>query len=145
MITVLEEESNNPDSYADFLPEEWYHHSDKGCEIEMIVVKSGRDGEKKIPVLIKRCLTHGVDCHASGQEIGWIGKSFIHKGYCEECGLEIEKGKTFCPDCLNKRFKESQKKYRSKNLDKIRESRKEKRHEKYAKNQPKNNDTKKDL
>ena len=81
-----------PDNYIDVKDNDKFHHSLKGCEIELSLVKSGRSDEDKILSLSKYCKTHNKKCLRSGWEIGWWqGKCNEHQLYpveisCLNCG-----------------------------------------------------------
>ena len=53
-----------------FLSNRRYHHSDKGCHIEMIIQKS--PGRTNNNIMIKKyCKTHDIMCSKTGWEEGW--------------------------------------------------------------------------
>lgn len=128
------EEKYNCDSYADFLSNKHFHHSEKGCQIEMIVIKRGRPGEIKIPVLIKRCLTHNVDCHKEGFEIGMFNGVNSPKGNFCDCGKTIPYRSKSCPECSSIKSKENKKLYALSHKEEVKKRRQEKRHQEFLKN-----------
>ena len=98
-VIIMSEETYNPDSYADYLENEYYHHSDKGCQIEMTIANGTRKGEPALPGVIKKCLTHNCICSKTGWEKGfYLGKNSAIN-YCK-CGKEISQNKHFCKDCI---------------------------------------------
>jgi len=101
-VILHTEDYYNESGYADFLSNEEFHHSDKGCQIEMKVVKRGRPGERKVEVVIKHCLTHGVDCHKEGWQIGHYNKVRLT---CD-CGKELTGRNVYCNDCKKRLRKE---------------------------------------
>ena len=96
----------NPSSYADYLENDKFHHSDKGCKIEMNIAKGTRKGERVLTGVIKRCLTHNCVCSKTGWEKGWYLGSMSSLNVCN-CGAELEKNKRVCPTCLKNHLKES--------------------------------------
>lgn len=134
-IENLQEEMYNCDSYADFLNNEHFHHSDKGCEIQMSVRMGGRPGEKKIPMIYKKCLTHNVDCYKEGFEIGFFGgKKTDNTNLCK-CGNEpMTKKSTYCEECFKLRKIEYRKKYINSHKEELKKRRQEKRHQDFLKN-----------
>ena len=113
-LVAKKEDDYNPEGYADFLPNQYYHHSDKGCEVVMDIEYTGRPGEAKVPSVIKRCLTHGVTCHKEGWQVGRLLGFDNSIKYCDDCGEVLDesiKKQKYCNNCLAKRKKESRKKY----------------------------------
>lgn len=110
-VILHEEDYYNAEGYADFLPSSEFHHSDKGCKIEMLKVWRGRPGEEKVEVIIKRCLTHGVDCHKEGWEIGHYNTL---TNICE-CGKELSGRNKLCNDCKRTKKNERNKEFMKKN------------------------------
>lgn len=104
MIVLKEEEFCNPESYIDYLSNSHFHHSDKGCDIKMVIKHLGFQNEQKRPILMKECLTHKTTCHKEGWEIGWYGGTKSPKNTCE-CGKELEYRKKLCPECREKNKK----------------------------------------
>lgn len=117
-IKVEEEEFYNPSGYADYLSNKHYHHSDKGCQIEMTIEMGNRPGEPSLPGVVKKCLTHNCICSKTGWEKGWYQgtPSISTVNYCE-CGKEIELKKKLCYDCLQIHKKENKKRELKKRKD----------------------------
>jgi len=107
-MEVKDEDDYNPSGYADYLENEHYHHSDKGCQIKMEIIMGNRPGEIPYPGVIKRCLTHNVICSKTGWEKGWYGGNKTIYNICE-CGNEIDKKKHFCEECRLKHNEENKK------------------------------------
>lgn len=107
MIILKGEEFCNPDAYMDYLTNGHFHHSDKGCDIKMVIKHLGFQSETKRPVLMKECLTHGITCHKEGWEVGWYGGNKSPKNVCA-CGKELEYRKKLCPECRERNKKLSQ-------------------------------------
>lgn len=104
MIVLKEEEKCNPNGYVDYLTNGHFHHSEKGCDIEMFIKNVGFQSEQKRPVLMKRCLTHNIECHKEGWEIGWYFGNNSNKNTCI-CGKELEYRKRLCQECRIKNHK----------------------------------------
>lgn len=93
----LEEVFFNSLNYREFLCNEHFHHSAKGCQIEMSREYKGQIGDES-PVVSKKCLTHGVNCSKTGWEWGWYlgtsSKELLggHKCWkiCKRCGAEYK-------------------------------------------------------
>ena len=47
----------------------------------MFIKNVGFQSEQKRPVLMKRCLTHNIECHKEGWEIGWYFGNNSNKKY----------------------------------------------------------------
>lgn len=125
------EEDYNYDGYADHLENEHFHHSDKGCKCEMFVRYGHRSGEVYKPMVAKRCLTHNVECHKEGFEIGFIGGTDSRKKYCINCGEEIKQGTKAirCSKCQKIEDIKQRKIYRVNHKEEIKLKRQEKRHQ----------------
>jgi hypothetical protein len=83
-LELTEENYNSPD-YKSFLNHKRFHHSLKGCNIEMKKVKYVRGDI----VVNKYCHTHNVMCSKTGWEIGYfMGKKSVKpEPYkCLTCG-----------------------------------------------------------
>jgi hypothetical protein len=110
-IKAGREEQYNPNGYADYLENEHYHHSDKGCQIEMDVRVGNRKGEPISFGVVKKCLTHGVLCSKTGWEMGiYLGvnsRIFI----CVKCGKELTNKGVYCQECLKIVKLENRQKY----------------------------------
>jgi hypothetical protein len=98
-IDTLREEFYNPSGYADYLKNPHYHHSDKGCKIEMGVEYGNRKGEVSMPGVVKRCITHNKVCSKTGWEKGWDYNGKTNVNYCKSCGKEIKFRYSFCSEC----------------------------------------------
>lgn len=100
----LEEEFFNPNNLAECLEHEKYHHSYKGCEIEMKLM-SKYNGKSKT-VVNKFCKTHNILCSKTGWELGHYqgtqSKGLMRVHYCQMCGKEIHSHQPrvyFCKEC----------------------------------------------
>lgn len=119
----IDETHYNPDNYSQYLSNEHYHHSDKGCDIEVVVRTdkelSGR-GNKSVN---KICHTHDKVCSKTGWELGWyMGQETKKleekkKFTCVICGIEIlsYQSQVFCckdcrPEYIRKSMRERTKK-----------------------------------
>ena len=87
-----------------------YHHTDKGCDIELFT-RVREDPSGKSIAMSKKCLTHNVECSKTGWELGWYmgtyskmltsdttfvskcrcGRKFINNKYRTKC---------LCPKCI---------------------------------------------
>jgi len=100
----LIESHYNPNNYLSYLKNEHYHHSEKGCIVEMVVNPKQDDGTVSIN---KICRTHDKRCSKTGWELGWyLGtktKDLHIKTYCRRCGIliytDIYNRFLYCPDC----------------------------------------------
>lgn len=63
----LTEEYYNAFNFEDFLNNDKFHHSHKGCLVEMRLNKA----EKGNLSINKICLTHNKTCSKTGWELGW--------------------------------------------------------------------------
>lgn len=106
-IEVLDEEAYKPNNHLKYLKNKHYHHSEKGCKIEMGIEYGNRKGELPQPGVVKRCLTHNVVCSKTGWEKGWYAGDRTIVNCCNSCGNEIKKGKKFCEKCINKNKKKN--------------------------------------
>lgn len=97
-VEAKEEEFYNPSGYADYLGNEHYHHSDKGCQIEMTTELGTRKGEISLPGVIKKCLTHNCVCSKTGWEKGFYNGTDSRANLCQ-CGKELEGKNHLCYDC----------------------------------------------
>lgn len=140
-VDTLKEEFYNPcgpNGYADYLKNPHYHHSDKGCKIEMGVEYGNRKGEISMPGVVKRCITHNKFCSKTGWEKGWDSKGRTDINICVDCGKEINSKYTcfLCDDCKIKRRKKSLIKATNKHRKKIKDlelEKMERRRQKIAK------------
>ena len=94
----MPEEFYNPSGYADYLENEHYHHSDKGCQIEMTTEMGTRPGEIFLSGVVKKCLTHNCVCSKTGWEKGWYRGTKSVSIICE-CGKELEGKNRLCDNC----------------------------------------------
>jgi len=101
----LEEEFFDTPYFEDYLPHERFHHSHKGCKVEMVQTISSKD--KRISIN-KICHTHDVRCSKTGWELGWyLGNNNKNENSrrsikCAICGKEIlvySGNSKYCPDC----------------------------------------------
>lgn len=89
----LEESYFNSPYYHDFLSHERFHHSEKGCQVEMCKAVSN-DNHLSIT---KKCLTHNVECSKTGWELGWylgtenriFKKQKFYDIPCQRCGKNL--------------------------------------------------------
>lgn len=127
------EDFYNYDGYADHLENEHFHHSDKGCKCEMFVRYGNRKGEVSLPMVAKRCLTHNVECHKEGFEIGFMGGTDSRKNYCQDCGCEILGGTTAtrCVSCQKINSKLKRQEWALNNKESLKLKRQEKRHQNF--------------
>lgn len=102
----LTEEYYNAFNFEDYLNNDKFHHSHKGCQIEMILNKI----EKGNLSINKICHTHNKTCSKTGWELGWymgtpskccvgVGRFSIK---CSRCGCEImanSSNRKYCDKC----------------------------------------------
>jgi len=93
-----------PDNYQDIYKNKRFHHSLKGCDIELRILKSGRPGEKKIYTIRKYCKTHNKECLRSGWEIHYWQNNYLvnEEKYCLNCGEQISNkydNIKYCKEC----------------------------------------------
>ncbi len=103
-----EEGVNTPNRYKQYLSHNKYHHSKKGCKIEMLIGKS-KDLNNNNVTIMKWCKTHKKMCSKTGWELGWYQGNYSpilespEKNYkltfvkCS-CGRKHLKAKK-CPIC----------------------------------------------
>ena len=91
-----------PTNYLDVCDNDLFHHSDKGCDIEITETQLGDS------VLVgKYCKTHKVKCSKSGWESGWYNGTNSHimskEIECASCGVSIitsSSHRTLCDKCI---------------------------------------------
>lgn len=100
----LEEQFFNPDNLAEILEHEKYHHSLKGCNIEMRINDTHYLNSKIC--VNKFCKTHQVNCSKTGWEIGYYqgtqSKGLMRVHHCQMCGkiiMSYQPRVYFCRDC----------------------------------------------
>lgn len=108
-VEAKEEEFYNPSGYADYLGNEHYHHSDKGCQIEMGTELGTRKGEVSLPGVVKRCLTHNCVCSKTGWGKGFYNGTPSRITSCE-CGKELEGKNHLCYSCKESHKQDSKNK-----------------------------------
>ena len=96
----------NPDNYSQYLDNEHYHHSDKGCDVEVLVLTDKRNDGKGNKSVNKICHTHSKVCSKTGWELGWYmgteSKTLFRERTCVICGVPIyshQKQVFCCPNC----------------------------------------------
>lgn len=99
----LKEKYFNTPKYKEYLYHNKFHHSEKGCQIEMKIVERSKDRHIAIN---KYCKTHQKICSKTGWELGWyLGNNNRYKE-CIICKVPI-KGKSilkkYCDSCLEVR------------------------------------------
>ena len=67
---IMDETINRPNNHLKYLKDKHYHSTDKGCDIEMRIVRT--DAYKDISVQ-RYCHTHKCLCSKSGWEMTWFG------------------------------------------------------------------------
>lgn len=104
----LKEEYYNCNNYGSYLSNEHFHHSDKGCQIEMVKsIISLRTNRMSIN---KQCHTHNTLCSKTGWELGWFSGTYNRgtgriknvKKTCQNCGVEYlasSGNNKYCPVC----------------------------------------------
>jgi len=125
---IMPEEFYNPSGYADYLENEHYHHSDKGCQIEIAIEMGTRPGELPCPGVVKKCLTHSCVCSKTGWEKGFYNGTDSRIPTCQ-CGKELEGKNHLCHTCKERNEQESRNKFylkRKHNQDFVRRMRMEK-------------------
>lgn len=87
-----------------------FHHSLKGCEIEMRKKECVRNEEETDYCYNKFCLTHNKLCSKTGWELGWYLGTNNLKGLltlkCFKCGSEFHTNRDnrrYCDQCKIKR------------------------------------------
>ncbi len=90
-----------PDNYLEIKDNDKYHHSLKGCDIEVIVEVVNENVRVN-----KYCKTHQILCSKTGWELGWYmgTKSVIIEKaeYCLNCGCKIDRPmahRIYCRKC----------------------------------------------
>ena len=95
----LEERYYNSPKYIDFLDNKHFHHTEKGCRVEMIEVVAS-SGDRAIN---KICKTHNKRCSKTGWEIGWYmgTRSDDKSRICRNCKQEFKSvsNEVYCDDC----------------------------------------------
>ena len=119
------EEMFIPVNHEEYLKNDKYHSSDKGCDCEIIeekgkIYSKTRNENNNIAVL-KYCKTHNVLCSKTGWELGYFHNSNSKKefqmgdyNYCRKCGIGIKKRFKLCPECSKEKRKNLNKIYRLK-------------------------------
>ncbi len=69
-IKDTSETANTPLFFSDYLTNNKYHHSAKGCNVEMMLSFSPDVNNNNISI-IKYCKTHRKMCSRTGWEVGW--------------------------------------------------------------------------
>ena len=103
----LEEKYYDCDNYKKYLSNEHFHHSEKGCEIEIRRTSNVlRDNRISIN---RYCKTHDCLCSKTGWELGWFSgtnnrnyKSKQVKKRCQNCNefFIAKSGNTkYCREC----------------------------------------------
>jgi len=101
----ITEDMFNADYYLDYLKNEHFHHSEKGCDIEM-----KRDGT----TINKICKTHDKVCSKTGWELNWylgnnnhlLANKFVGYIQCQQCGktIYVNVGNAkYCRECAIER------------------------------------------
>lgn len=110
-ILELKEINYRPINFIDYLSNEKFHDSKKGCDIKMITKKSS-DG--KYVAVSRFCKTHNVICSKTGWELGWYmgteSKKTIQEFNCIICGKPIYSSNCnirYCKECREKINKEN--------------------------------------
>lgn len=106
----LEERFYNALNYKEYLDNDKFHHSDKGCDVEIRRTLNGKEYDQNYAIS-KFCKTHNVMCSKTGWELGWYqgthtkelaieytcpncGKIFYSQSYsakyCEDCRHEVK-------------------------------------------------------
>jgi len=67
---IMSETTNRPNSHLKYLKDEHYHSTDKGCDIEMRIVRTSTYRDISVH---RYCHTHNCLCSKSGWEMGWFG------------------------------------------------------------------------
>jgi hypothetical protein len=102
----LEEEYFNSPLYKNFLNDGHFHHSEKGCDIE--IRKFYKDKITNRYSVNKYCKTHNKLCSKTGWELNWyMGTYSLTEGsstikYCKRCGKEIRQrggNRKYCREC----------------------------------------------
>lgn len=114
----------NPDNFTDYLPNDLFHHPDKGCELEtienFICLKSVVDGHEihdETHSFHQQCLTHNRLCSKTGWELHHYQnreENSFYKGSCK-CGrtfYSLNKDKITCCRCQQAIDKEKRIAYR---------------------------------
>lgn len=111
-----------PVNHLDYLKEDKYHHSEKGCEIKMIQTKYQRCW-----IVEKICLTHNKQCSKVGWENGYYNNTDSTKIFklgeehnCLMCNKLISSRSSYCKDCKKIRNIEIAKKsYEKKKMNRV--------------------------
>ncbi len=80
-MAIPTEAEETPNCADDYLQNDKYHHSLKGCKVEMMLERSiTKDGQINVSTT-KHCKTHNVKCSKSGWEWGYYqgDKSVVGK------------------------------------------------------------------
>jgi hypothetical protein len=104
--TPLKEEFFNSPFFESYLSSDRFHHSKKGCDIQMIKTSMGQRGCEGV-IVNRVCHTHSRLCSKSGWEIGWYGGT-SSKGNvinCQSCGRMVISNNfnvRYCKECRPK-------------------------------------------
>jgi len=100
--TPLEEYYYCSPNKLEYLENEHFHNSLKGCDVEMVIKKDGKNLSVN-----GYCHTHNKLLSKTGWEMGWWGgtnsKAMLDREFvCERCGKELKTHSAtirFCKDC----------------------------------------------
>ena len=104
----ITERDETPVTVDEYLPNEKYHHSLKGCDCEMKVIKALSYGKEAHTTyaIEKYCKTHNITCSKTGWELGHYMrtnsldlKDKSEDPYCIYCGKEKNSKQHSCKDC----------------------------------------------
>ena len=103
----LEEHYYDCDNYKEYLSNEHFHHSEKGCEVE---IRRTSNVQRDNRISINRyCKTHDCLCSKTGWELGWfsgtnnrIYKNNNVKKKCHNCNewyMTTSGNTKYCREC----------------------------------------------
>ena len=99
-----------PENYEEIKDHEKFHHTEKGCDMELKYHTSFDKNNKPYRSQEYFCHTHNVLCSKTGWELGWYQgtRSKYSKEFtCLKCGKVFESYQQiryYCDDCLNKKI-----------------------------------------
>ena len=95
-----------PANYEEIKDNEKFHHTEKGCDMELKYHTSFDKNNKPYRSQEYFCHTHGVLCSKTGWELGWYMGTKSERSFkeftCQKCGcvfLSNASWRNFCDKC----------------------------------------------